>query len=952
MIIVPLSEVSDWYVQRPVLRAALGVMLLTLSNCMAQAQQLPVPEHSTKEAGQGELIPEADIAALETQLKQPRSVDGRLSVEDRRTLKNTVRKGQELIENYPDAPNRFRVMAAVFQCQKMHLALENTEINRKAVFETCERMAKAPDEYAVVRLDADLLLSEKEMSEKNANMEARAQALAGIIERYRGTTAESKSLLMAAMIVQQLDAPELESSIYNVLDERYADDHEVIEFRRDHLRVGRLSVGFEGDFEHVDGSAFSLPEAAFGHLSLMVFWSKDKPGVENLLATVRKYQEQYPDCFTVFSLNVDELQDAGQSFLSEKGYDWRVLRIPGGRTHPAYKTYAKGDAAAILVSEYGYTVLMPGYQSDEGGWRGERSGAFSIDAARISDARYTSQLQSLFIGDFLIWSDEGEWRVAGGSETNASSGLADIYNCFVPVPFRYRLTREEALANYTKAATLAADLLSRVKPTGKEGWSREHLGARDARIVALMGMSSLACEPKHLDEAVKDAKAGLGSGADVIPRFCLARALLRSSEDAETVVTGFLKDCGGDMAPASALAAAAILAIEARLRDLHDMYRAAFLDKHGDDPAFYALSSFLRDRYHWHRLLKPNHTLREDRARSYIVGYGYPSPTNKLPSIELRNLDGSELAMPRDTNGKLTYLLFVEPPDGGPTNDFPFATDRNGKPSRDDGIRTVMSYADDLTRKHVNKDINFVAAFLTDDPEHVKYLVQANGWECQAAMVPGGLRNPMVQRLGILSADRFPNVFVLRRDGSIAWSVSGLQYKNEFGYPYAVLVAMKAYIEMCEMESACTALEQGDCKEAARIFAGPFPAAADRYARHAPRCHGRALACMGLEEWGKALDAVDEAVMWHTRMHYRGREPRRVEEWPAILADFVVEPPCDVMAELWATKAAILERLDRKDEAAALRKQAAAPVQEDHENAQKQLHERLKVSRLKDKQEL
>jgi hypothetical protein len=361
--------------QRHFALRAIAVMLLSFNTCMASARDLSASERDTHGAGKAELIPEADIAALDVQLKQPRSADSRPSVEDRRTLKKAVRTGLELIEKYPDAPNRFRVLGKIFQCQKKLLALENSEINRKAVFETCEQMVKAPDEYAVERLDADLLLSEKEMSEKNATMDERAQALAGIIERYRGTTAEAKSLLMAALIVQHLDAPELESAIYDVLDEKFADDHDVIAFRRDHLKVGRLTVGFEGDFEHLDGRACSLPEDALGHLSLMVFWSKDKPGIENLLATVRKYQEQYPGIFTVFSLNVDGLQDGGLSFLSEQGYDWKVLKMPGGRTHPAYKTYAQGDATAILVNEYGYAVLTPGYQTDQSGWRGERSGA-------------------------------------------------------------------------------------------------------------------------------------------------------------------------------------------------------------------------------------------------------------------------------------------------------------------------------------------------------------------------------------------------------------------------------------------------------------------------------------------------------------------------------------------------------------------------------------------------
>lgn len=889
-------------------------------------------------------IPDAQVAALKQELEEGTREDA--DVLKRRAYKSVVRRAQSLLADAPEAGNRFALLAVVLECQKRLLAMQNSESHREAVFKTCAELAKAPDEFAEQRLEADLLLSEKELSDRNATMDERAQALADMIERYRNTAAESRSLLMGALIVQKLDAPELENAIYDVLDEKYADDHEVIAFRRDHLKVGRLTVAFEGNFEYHDGRACSLPEDALGHLSLMVFWSKDKPGIENLMSTVRKYQEQFPGRFTVFSLNVDGLQDGGQFFLKEHGYDWTVLKMPGGRGHPAYRTYAKGDAVAILVNEYGYAVLMPGYQTDDGGWRGERSGAFVIDGARISEARYTAQLQSLFIGDFLVWSEECEWRVASGERDSASSDSDKIFESFVEAPLRYRLSMKEALENYTRAAALAGDLL-KTSPGGDSA-----AAVRNCRIVALMGMSSLACEPKHFEEAVKEAQSGMGSGAEVIPRFCLAKAALRSSDDTETVVTGFLKDCGGDTAPASALAAAAVLAIEARSRELHEKYRALFLEKHGDDPDFYAFSSFLRDRHHRFRLLQPNYTLRESRARGYIVGFGYPEPTNNIPSIALKNLDGSKLVIPEDTNGKLTYLLFVEPPADG-KSDFPITLNHVKNPSRNDGIRQVMDYAERFSRSHVNKDINFVAAFLTDNAEHVRFLVQTNGWSCRAAMVPGGLSNPMVQQLGILSADCYPNVFVLRRDGSIAWSVSGLQYKNEFGYPFAVQLAMKIHVEACEAETAYTALATGDYKEAASVFSGPFPLAEpDRSGWQAPVYHGQALAYSGMNDWASALESIDKAIDAHKLHHFHGYGRRgKLSDWRKDAALVEMKEPCDILCMLWAAKADILDNLGRKDEATALRERSGVPPQVHRPNVYTLFHERLNSLKLNEKQE-
>ena len=52
-------------------------------------------------------------------------------------------------------------------------------------------LMEAPDDYAEIRLEADLLLSEKDLSARGATLGERAEALAELLERYRGTAVEA-----------------------------------------------------------------------------------------------------------------------------------------------------------------------------------------------------------------------------------------------------------------------------------------------------------------------------------------------------------------------------------------------------------------------------------------------------------------------------------------------------------------------------------------------------------------------------------------------------------------------------------------------------------------------------------------------------------------------------------------------------------------------------------------
>jgi hypothetical protein len=878
-------------------------------------------------------IPESEIAALQKELTQQTKATS--SIRKRRACKSIVRSGDALLNTSPAAPNRYSVLAIIFQAQKRLLILENTTRNREALFATCSQLAKAPVEHAELRLEADMLLSERDLSAKNADVKERAQALEQMIQRYRDTPGEAKSLMMAVRIAPKLEAFDLEIQILRTMEERFANHHGVIEFSRKSLGFGRLEALFHGTFKRQDGTTLSFPIDRMGHLCIMVFWSKKTQGIEEALKKINEHEELYPGRFDFYSFNLDELPEAGESTLRALGLDWTAMRLPGGRKNQAFRTYGQREPVAILVNAYGRVLLTPSTSYGRG--HKAATNPYKFEDVRISDERYLSQLQSLFIGDFLV-GGTGNLKVANSIPAET---LRKIQECFTSVPLRYRLKRKEALSNYEKAAQLCEDAIAR-HPKAANLWRVRH-----RRIIALLGMWNLAAEPKHLEQAVKESKTSLAAqlprGTDVVPRFCLAKNELRRTDaHAKSVLSGFIEATGGAHATGTALAAAVILTLDANSRELHQRYRELLLEKDDSDPSLWPVVTFLRDRYHTLDLLRVKLARPERRIRarygnviwprSHLINHGLEPMTSRLPRIELRTLDGGTLNLPEDSEGKLTLLVFVEPP-ADPKARFPQAIggaiDERSKKNRPG----VMQWAIERGDLHIHKEVKVIAAFLSDDAERGKALMKEYRWPCQAVMVPGGLRNPLVSRLGILSADRIPNVFLLRRDGTVAWSISGFNCKRDFGYPFALLLAMKVHIEVCDTELAYKALARGDFQEAARIFSGPFiPVKDERYRWAGPRFHGRALANIGLKKWDAALADIDTAIA----AHQKGFRHAKLQ-------------PCQSMVEMHHTKAAILEKLGRTEEVKAAQEYATTPPGQYPETPYEIFHARLKELRVRER---
>jgi tetratricopeptide (TPR) repeat protein len=914
---------------RSFLRACLVMLLAWFFSDTVQGQD-------TLQLG-SEGIPLKKIAALQEELGEVSQA--RSSTRKRRACKAVIREGEAILRASPSAPNRFRVLAIVLETKKKLLGLENSEGNREALFKTCEELVRAPDDYAEFRLEADLLLSERDLALEDADMEKRAEVLSSIVDRYRSTPAEAKSLMMAARIAPKLQAFDLQKRVLDALGERFAGDIEVIEFRRKHLGLGRMEVLFKGVFMRSDGVTLRFPADLMGRQSLMVFWSQKTPGFEDYLKMIKEQEDRFQGQFEIFSFNVDELPDAGDSTLKSMGLTWTVMRLPGGKKSQTYRAYVVSDPVGVFVNAYGYALLAPNLlNAAEQAKLGVRGAPLVMSTLnrRLDNTRFLSQLQSLLIGDVLV--TEPEARTVRTAETVPIEMLDAIQECFTPAPFRYRLSATEALANYEKAEKLCGEAAGK-HPGAPDLWM-----VRNRRIIALLGMWNLAGEPKFLEQAALEARTALAiklpPGADIVPRFCLAREALRLGDlKSESVIQDLLKKTGGAEAPSLVYAAATILALNANSRDLHDRYCAPLLAAPGGgNPALWSMVSFLRDRVYTYRLLKANHIKNErESVRDYMINHGAAPMRDVLPTITLKTLDGRTLTLPQDTKGKLTLLVFVEP-SAEPDAEFPvdLGEEEDKKPHHH-----YLQFACDLQDKHLNKDLTTIVASLSEDAEHIHALMKSRGLTCQAAIVPGGLANPMVRRLGVLSADRIPNAFLVRRDGSIVWRASGLPYGD--AEKFVNLLAAKVHIEACEVETAYEALNKGDFKEAARIFGGPYlPWDPDRFGWRPPRYHGKALAYMAMKDWKVALESIEVAIEAQNLKYLTGRKRERAPNWRKDAAKVTVTNPDDVLVELWTTKAEILGKMGRIDEAAQIREHYAKPTREFPPSFYKSFHEKLK----------
>tara|TARA_B110000908_G_scaffold96046_1_gene113589 strand:- start:260 stop:2905 length:2646 start_codon:yes stop_codon:yes gene_type:complete len=761
-----------------------------------------------------------EIVALNVKLTEADKAAS--SARKKLAIRRVIRNGQALIKKHPSAPNRYEALSILFRSQQILVSLDDSAANRKAFLETCEKLATAPNEYAALRLDADLLLTQATSARQGADSHARSDALRPLVKRYRDTDVEAKVIRIAIIMSLEFGNTKLVNDLRKLVAERFPGDIDLINFQREKLAGQVFGAPFISTFQRSDGKAVRFPMDFLGTTTLLYCWSKENDGVEDLKALATDWKKAKVEMkaagrFQIVSMNMDDLPDAGEKILRGLGLDWQALKMPKGQDNPIYQTYIKRDTPTVLtVSPTGYVAL---YQSGGRSNRTYERRLQSMMSSSWAKPRYASQLQSIFSGEFLVMDPQGNFDPAAPPEFKAiSSGAAAkqdklprtaesvpedklraIQSYFIDPPLRYRAPYSQIIANYEKADSLCRAAIA-AHPEAPDLWI-----VRNRRISALMGLWKTQGDQQAFAAAVAEAKVSIASdyppGTDVVPRLCLARQALRTADaNPKAIIKNFIKAAGGNQASGPALLAASLLALDTGDRLLHDQYRRTFLDKHAGHPTMWTATAFLLDRYHRYWMYHPPFTAgwTYGRRQGYFLAIGTPEDAKRTFATELKTLAGKTVKIPESSDGKWTVISFAPNLVGN------------------EHLQRYSSFVADRPFE----DINLIAAVLDDDADATRKLLEEKEEEQKkrrrqpytfpTLLVPNGLQNPLVRKLGILAEEARPNILFLRPDGSIAVAMSGLSMNHKGN-------VIQNVIELHDEKMVDDALAQKDLEEAKRL---------------------------------------------------------------------------------------------------------------------------------------
>ena len=771
--------------------------------------------------------------------------EGSSKARQRLAVRRVIRDAEKLAGAHADSPGRFPALEFLFRAYQQLIALDDDPEHRKALLETARELIKAPDELAELRFEADLLLSQASLAKEGTNAETRAEALRPFVDRYIDTPVGAKVLRLAMVMALELGDSKLVTDLQEMVEERFAADLDMISFQRDKLGGQVFGAPFIGTFENSQGKMLRYPMDALGHSTLFLFWSKQDGGeemIKGIAAVYLEKKEELAGRLEIVSFNLDELPDAGESFVRGLGVDWQVLRLPGGRKNPIYEPYVRSDPRILTVNPTGYTALIMSGSTRNNNPKSRSAPDYdrmfqSTLARQWTQPRYVEQLSSLVAGDFLVLDPQGGINPTLPPELKALTSdqkpltrttdsvpeetLRAIQERFVPSPLRYRLTHAEVQTSYSEVIALCRMAIAD-HPTAPDLWI-----VRNRLMVALLGLWKADTDLARLEEAIAEAKialaAGFPPGCEVIARFCLAREALRQPEaDSRAIINAMVAESGGESPSGQVLAAAALLSLEVADRKRFEDYRDKIVKDHTESPMMWTFSSFLLDRYHRYWLFQVPFTAGWSYGRryNYFMSIGHTEDAQRTLQTELLAADGTPLRIPQDLTSEYTVIHF--------TNPAPWSQKRDDglTESPERAIKPVLDFA----AARPDGDVDVLLAAFGGDPAGMQadLLAGRSKLDCPVFTIPGGIANPLVHRLGILSEDTSYNSVLIKKDGQILTMISGLaSNKNN--------TTLINVVTRQDEQVVDAALEKGDIEEAKQFIfelAPPFdPEAVDEKGR-------------------------------------------------------------------------------------------------------------------------
>ncbi len=901
----------------------------------------------------GKFIPSEVIEKIEKEVK---AIDhSQSSTRIRRSLKKVIRDAEALVEANQESENRFHVYHIIIKLQVQLFAKDHSDKTRTDLFETCAKLSAAPEKYGQYRLDAEMILLDQKISKNNYNVSQVSTELRKTLASHINKPAELKSLLTAVKRCEQYGLLSEKKVYLNRLAERFADNKRAIHFIRKQIGFSNMHAIFSGTFERIDGTKIVFPYDRLGHSTMYVFWSTKNESYEKYLAEIKEQQDLKPLRYEIYSFNLDELDDAGASLLKKIGLKCSVMKLPMGIHNETFMVYASKSPHALFVNEYGRVLYESNAASIAKGHKGKKEKAsFTFPKANPSRLHYQVQFQSLINGDFLIQED---YEKNNASSAPMQNIMIEIETSLPDTPYRYRITKSESYTAYVKVEKLCAEFVAQ-HPNDPDCWK-----IKKNQLVSLLGIWNHSANPEILEKATALSKQILNdkhsNKAVLVAQYCLAKVKLRESLDSKNkIINHFVNAVDSQFPQEKVWACAAMLALYANEVELYEHYRTLILKSGSQKP--HSVYSFLQNRRHQFFIFEGDPATsrtfanRYDRYRErrYVTNNDIKEPFESfIPSI-FKKLDGTKVKFPQVSKEDLSLIVFLEPPANGnlmlPSSFYKVpskasvdeAMMKEAKRIAEKSMRkkrkknkhsrpiiipkssgALLEYLK-LVDSHVNKSVKLILVFLSDDLTQLKALNEKYQFPCEVYYAEGGVKHPGVRALDLTFSETSACIYLIQRDGSVAWHSSGYPYAVEPGkLTYQSYLAIRNHLFRCDMEYGYSLLKEGSFKNANTVFSGPYvnPAIAkhvDEWRKNGGRTEwhrwtssqyfGKSLSHIALGEWESALECIEQAKIEHLVYFRHG-----------------TDKPCESEISMHKAHALIYNKLGRSSEARAMHSQAS-----------------------------